>query len=142
MTITAAADGSALGNPGPAGWGVVLIAPDGVTESDHYGFIGPGTNQIAEITAALVNASGGRDVVVDGEIVALDATGRPSFSLLQRRMHTPRPGRRLLTDVPAAFYLFDLLELDGSDVAPLPYLERRELLDTSLTSTGADAMRR
>ncbi|MCZ4538528.1 ATP-dependent DNA ligase, partial [Gordonia terrae] len=71
------------------------------------------------------------------EIVALDTAGRPSFSLLQRRMHTPRPGRRLLTDVPAAFYLFDVLELDGSDVGPLPYLERRELLDTSLTSTGA-----
>ncbi len=40
-------------NPGPSGWGVVLIAPDGVTESDHFGFIGPGTNQIAELTAAL-----------------------------------------------------------------------------------------
>jgi ribonuclease HI len=32
---------------------VVLIAPDGKTESDHYGFIGPGTNQIAELTAAI-----------------------------------------------------------------------------------------
>ncbi len=40
-------------NPGPAGWGLVLIAPDGQGESDHYGFIGPGTNQIAELTAAI-----------------------------------------------------------------------------------------
>jgi ribonuclease HI len=39
-------------NPGPAGWGAVLIAPDG-TETDHFGFIGLGTNQIAELTAAL-----------------------------------------------------------------------------------------
>ena len=39
-------------NPGPAGWGAVVIAPDG-SETDHYGFIGPGTNQIAELTAAL-----------------------------------------------------------------------------------------
>lgn len=40
-------------NPGPAGWGAVLIAPDGRTESDHFGFIGLGTNQIAELTAAI-----------------------------------------------------------------------------------------
>ena len=40
-------------NPGPAGWGAVAIAPDGVTEVDHFGFIGHGTNQIAEITAAI-----------------------------------------------------------------------------------------
>jgi len=40
-------------NPGPAGWGAVVIAPDGVTESDHFGFIGLGTNQIAELTAAI-----------------------------------------------------------------------------------------
>ncbi len=40
-------------NPGPAGWGAVVIAPDGVTEVDHFGFIGHGTNQIAEITAAI-----------------------------------------------------------------------------------------
>ena len=49
--------GCAPSNPGPAGWGVVLIAPDGVTESDHYGFIGPGTNQIAELTAAIEGLS-------------------------------------------------------------------------------------
>lgn len=40
-------------NPGPCGWGLVLIAPDGQTETDHFGFIGQGTNQIAELTAAL-----------------------------------------------------------------------------------------
>jgi ribonuclease HI len=43
-------------NPGPAGWGAVVIAPDG-SETDHYGFIGPGTNQIAELTAALEGLS-------------------------------------------------------------------------------------
>ncbi|MFE0750708.1 non-homologous end-joining DNA ligase [Gordonia sp. NPDC058843] len=97
----------------------------------------PITSTYPEIAAALPIAAGGRDLVVDGEIVALDAAGRPSFSRLQRRMHTPRPGRRLLTEVPAAFYLFDVLELDGADVAPLPYLERRGLLDSALTNTGA-----
>ena len=54
MKWVAYTDGAcAPSNPGPAGWGAVLIAPDGRTETDHYGFIGPGTNQIAELTAAL-----------------------------------------------------------------------------------------
>lgn len=52
------ADGAcAPSNPGPSGWGLVLIAPDGRSESDHYGFIGPGTNQIAELTAAIEGLS-------------------------------------------------------------------------------------
>ncbi|HZE90212.1 MAG TPA: ribonuclease H [Rhizobacter sp.] len=58
MKWMAYTDGAcAPSNPGPAGWGAVLIAPDGKTESDHYGFIGPGTNQIAELTAALEGLS-------------------------------------------------------------------------------------
>ncbi|MBS0448463.1 MAG: ribonuclease HI [Proteobacteria bacterium] len=40
-------------NPGPSGWGVVLIAPDSGAISEYYGYIGPGTNQIAELTAAI-----------------------------------------------------------------------------------------
>lgn len=40
-------------NPGPASWGAVLLGPAGHGASEHYGFIGPGTNQIAELTAAI-----------------------------------------------------------------------------------------
>lgn len=40
-------------NPGPAAWGLVLFAPDGAEVAAEGGFIGPGTNQIAEITAAI-----------------------------------------------------------------------------------------
>ena len=40
-------------NPGPAAWGVVVFAPDGAETAADNGFIGPGTNQIAEITAAI-----------------------------------------------------------------------------------------
>lgn len=50
---TAYTDGAcAPRNPGPAGWGAVLISPEG-KESEHYGFIGPGTNQVAELCAAI-----------------------------------------------------------------------------------------
>src|SRR4029077_20850480 len=43
--------------PGPAGGAAFLIAPDGGGESDHFGFIGLGTNQIAELTAAIEGLS-------------------------------------------------------------------------------------
>jgi ribonuclease HI len=75
MKWVAYTDGAcAPSNPGPAGWGVVLIAPDGKTETDHYGFIGPGTNQIAELTAAVeglarVPAGAAVELVCDSQYV-------------------------------------------------------------------------
>ncbi len=52
------ADGAcAPSNPGPSGWGLVLIAPEGKGETEHFGFIGHGTNQIAELTAAIEGLS-------------------------------------------------------------------------------------
>jgi ribonuclease HI len=54
MTWMTYTDGAcAPSNTGPAGWGAVVIAPQGADVTEHYGFIGPGTNQIAELTAAL-----------------------------------------------------------------------------------------
>jgi bifunctional non-homologous end joining protein LigD len=59
-------------------------------------------------------------VVIDGELVGLDADGRPSFSALQRRgEHRP----------PVVYMIFDLLHLDGRSTRSRPYVERRGLLD-------------
>lgn len=59
---------------------------------------------------------------LDGEIVALDAEGRPSFQLLQAlETGEERPA--------LAFYLFDLLNADGDDLTKLPLHERRERLE-------------
>lgn len=44
-------------NPGPAAWGAVLLAPDAGEITAHKGFIGHGTNQIAELTAAIEGLS-------------------------------------------------------------------------------------
>jgi len=73
----------------------------------------------------------GRRAIVDGEIVALDENGRPSFELLQGRMHLSSPDvvRLRMKDVPVRFMAFDLMELDGRDTTELPYTERRALLD-------------
>jgi bifunctional non-homologous end joining protein LigD len=66
--------------------------------------------------------------VLDGEIVALDAKNRPSFSALQRRMHVREPSAALVAGTPVRLYVFDLLHLDGTDTTGLPYIQRRAAL--------------
>jgi bifunctional non-homologous end joining protein LigD len=72
-----------------------------------------------------------RPVVIDGEVVAFDDDGRPSFGLLQHRMHVtdPRDVRRRMDLYPVAFMAFDVLWLDDRSTMGLPYAERRVLLD-------------
>jgi bifunctional non-homologous end joining protein LigD len=82
--------------------------------------------------SALGRALGSTEVVLDGEIVALDpTTGRPSFERLQRRMHVESESaiRRLRQDVPITYVVFDLLWLDGHPTTGLPYSERRRMLE-------------
>jgi bifunctional non-homologous end joining protein LigD len=80
---------------------------------------------------ALGEALGAIDAVLDGEIVALDAEGRPSFEQLQPRMHvsSASAARRLAHERPAVLMLFDVLWLDGHSVLELAYTERRRLLE-------------
>jgi bifunctional non-homologous end joining protein LigD len=79
----------------------------------------------------LVEDLGMREAVLDGEIVTFDASGRPSFELLQRRMHvtTPSAVRRLMSSHPVLYAIFDLLYLDGHSLIELPYVERRKALE-------------
>ncbi|HEV7887017.1 MAG TPA: non-homologous end-joining DNA ligase [Acidimicrobiales bacterium] len=76
-------------------------------------------------------ALGGRDAVLDGEVVTFDPQGRPSFGLLQQRMHLAdeRMVRRLMVDVPVALMVFDLLWLDGRSLTGSPWQERRAALE-------------
>ena len=72
-----------------------------------------------------------RSAVLDGEIVALDEAGRPSFSLMQQRTGISGSGRRVKpanTAVPIAYYVFDLLYLDGYDLTRVDLEKRKELL--------------
>jgi bifunctional non-homologous end joining protein LigD len=79
--------------------------------------------------AALADLLPGHQAVLDGEMVAFDGDGRPSFERLQRRMHVADPPQRLIREVPARYVVFDLLYLDGHATFDLPYRDRRELLD-------------
>jgi bifunctional non-homologous end joining protein LigD len=75
----------------------------------------------------------GRDldgVVLDGEVVALDESGRPRFERLQQRINvTPGPPvTRRAAEIPVSYVAFDLLHHEGRPLLELPYAERRRLL--------------
>jgi bifunctional non-homologous end joining protein LigD len=74
---------------------------------------------------------GGRDLLVDGEIIALNERGLPDFRVLQDRMHvrSATVAERLTTTVPATYMVFDLLRLDGRDLTTEPLGRRRGLLE-------------
>lgn len=69
--------------------------------------------------------------ILDGEVVAFDEEGRPSFARLQQRIHLTGESqvRRRARETPAAIVLFDLLWLDGHSLMGLPYDERRARLE-------------
>ncbi len=80
----------------------------------------------------------GVDGVFDGEIVALDERGRPSFQLLQNRMGLtkPREVEAARKATPVRFLLFDVLEADGHELTRLAYTNRREALSTVVDAGG------
>lgn len=80
--------------------------------------------------AVLGELTDGRAAVLDGEIVAFDDAGRPSFGVLQSRMHVRRPGRELLSRTPVVYCLFDITHLDGWSTRRMSYVDRRALLES------------
>src|SRR4051794_22292760 len=79
----------------------------------------------------LTGALGMHEAVLDGEIVAFDAEGRPSFERLQQRIHQTSEAviRRRMKSHPVTYVLFDLLYLDGHSLMEEPYTERRRRLE-------------
>jgi bifunctional non-homologous end joining protein LigD len=88
------------------------------------------TDSYPEVRGVLLEL-GMREAVLDGEIVAFDESGKPSFERLQRRMHVSSPSavRRLAKEIPVVYAIFDLLYLDGRPLMDAPYTERREMLE-------------
>ena len=73
-----------------------------------------------------------KTAILDGEVVALDTDGRPSFSLMQQRTGFRPGGHRAApkADVPVLYYAFDLLYLDGYDWRRMRLEERKAKLAT------------
>jgi bifunctional non-homologous end joining protein LigD len=88
------------------------------------------TDAYPEVRGILLQ-TGMRDAILDGEIVAFDKSGRPSFERLQSRMHVTSQSaiRRLAKSTPVVYAIFDLLYLDGRSLMALPYEQRRTRLE-------------
>ena len=78
-----------------------------------------------------------KQAVLDGEIVALDEQGRPSFSMMQQRSGLTTGTQRRARDksVPIVYYAFDLLYADGYDVMRVDLEKRKESLKALLNTS-------
>ncbi|WP_326836216.1 non-homologous end-joining DNA ligase [Amycolatopsis rhabdoformis] len=96
---------------------IMRVAADGttvLTSRNNNDF----TARFPELTDVLGNALGGRPVVLDGEIVALDEQGHPDFGLLQNH------------DAAVAYFAFDILQLGSDRLLDATYDERRAVLES------------
>jgi len=119
-------DGYRLGAFGGAGQGALRYR-SGLDATDRF----------PEIAAA-VRALPCPGLALDGEVVVLDAEGRPTFQLLQQRTQLARASdiQRASATLPATYFVFDLLGLDGWDLRGLPLIERKALLRRLLPPVG------
>ena len=79
-------------------------------------------------------AEQGVDMILDGELVAFDTGGKPSFNALQNRFQL-KTGREIAAaekSTPVVFYAFDLLHFAGLDLRKAPYADRRRYLSQCL----------
>jgi len=95
------------------------------------------TATFPEIARALAALPYSR-IVLDGEIVVMDETGRPSFQRLQQRGRLTRAleVRKAAVELPATLYAFDLLGFEEHDLRALPLATRKDLLQRVLPRAG------
>ena len=88
---------------------------------------------------ALANEARGGHLLLDGEVVAFDERGRPTFERLQSRMNLASEAavRHRTLEIPVTYVIFDVLWLAGRSTLSLPYRDRRRLLtDLGLNGPG------
>ena len=140
---------AAVRHPADAGRGRILPADD---DGWAYEVSWDGVRSLAYVDGGRVRAADGDDqditaafpelreagekvgprpAVLDGEIIALGADGRPSAERLRRRRGASgrAEATRLAREFPATYVVFDVLHLDGQSLLSLPYAERRRRLE-------------
>jgi bifunctional non-homologous end joining protein LigD len=128
---------------GRAGWlyelkldGVRIIADKRGEEVALWSRRGSAVTASYPEVVRAVRALAPRRVLLDGEIVAFDERGRPSFSRLGRRMHGERPGWLGAREAPVTYLVFDLLSVGERDLTSLPLGQRKELLSELVRGHG------
>lgn len=88
--------------------------------------------------ANVIRALSFEHLIMDGEAVVHDQRGMPSFSRLQKRGRLTRRAdiQRAAIELPATFYVFDLLALSDYDLRHLPLTKRKSILKELLPSVG------
>jgi DNA ligase-1 len=87
------------------------------------------TKSLPEIVDIVRREIKAREVIVEGEVIAIDSKGHPiPFQHLMRRFKRVHDIRDIAETVPVKLYLFDILYLNGESLISLPYLQRRQIL--------------
>ncbi|HEU4384730.1 MAG TPA: DNA ligase D [Anaeromyxobacteraceae bacterium] len=115
----------------------LLASRDGAAAALRYRSGADATALYPEVAKAL-RALPCRRALLDGEVVVLDASGKPSFQALQKRAMLSRAAEveRAAVERPGTLFAFDLLALGDLDLRPLPLRERKALLKTLLPRAG------
>jgi DNA ligase-1 len=99
------------------------------------------TRNLNDVTAALpevvevVSALTARELILDGEVIALAPDGRPqSFQTTMRRFGRRLDVAQLRAELPLTAFFFDILLHDGETLVDKPFTERLERLDSALPS--------
>jgi bifunctional non-homologous end joining protein LigD len=101
------------------------------------------THRYPEITNAVGTAiKSDESIVLDGEIVILNKEGIPDFQMHQKRMNVEshRDIQFLSNEIPATYFVFDILYVDGRNVEELQLLDRRKILN-SVIEEGSKRIR-
>ncbi|HYQ80616.1 MAG TPA: DNA ligase D [Anaeromyxobacteraceae bacterium] len=115
----------------------LLAARDGAAAVLRYRSGADASALYPEVVKAL-KALPCQRALLDGEVVVLDASGKPSFQGLQKRAMLSRAAEveRAAVERPATLFAFDLLALGEHDLRPLPLRERKALLQRLLPRVG------
>ena len=107
------------------------------------------SRRLNEITESIpdvvevVNRIGARHAILDGEVIGVDASGRPAaFQDLMRRFGRTREVEKARVDQPLKLYVFDVLALDGALTIDRPWAERISMLEELQASAGLEIVER
>jgi DNA ligase-1 len=91
----------------------------------------------------VVNRIGARHAILDGEVIGVDASGRPAaFQDLMRRFGRTREVEKARVEQPLKLYVFDVLALDGALTIDRPWAERISMLEELRASAGLEIVER
>jgi bifunctional non-homologous end joining protein LigD len=109
-----------------------IVSRNGKTITHRYPEI---IEAVKSSSTIIINCK--ESIILDGEIVVLNKEGRPDFQSHQRRMNVDsiKDIEKLSHKMPATYYLFDILYIDGRNLQSLSFLERQKNLSDVIVQT-------